>query len=138
MTDDLLADDPEAERPTAAEREDFINERWQAMRWRALKRTDLKCERCGAEHERRVVRYLYHDPKLWQPFVIGQPIRDDYTVVSVRVFVVPTSLPWSGEEHELQVLCGGCMIHLSVEAARTRARDMKTAAGMRGQLPLIS
>jgi len=134
---DLLADDPADDVPTAAEREDFINERWQAMRWRALKRADLKCERCGAEHEKRVVRYLYHDPKLWQPHVIGHKFRDDYTVVTVHVFVVPTSVPWSGEEHELRVLCGGCMIYESVDAARTRSRAMKTAAGMRGQLPLI-
>src|SRR5687767_6149104 len=103
--DPLLADDPDQPPPTASERQEHENARWQAMRWRALKRTELHCERCGVEHDRRVVRYLYAPPTEWQPFVIGAPIRPDFCVVTPVVVVVPTGTPWTGEEADLEVIC---------------------------------
>lgn len=122
--------------PSATERQDAVNERWQAMRWRALKRTDLRCERCGAEHTKRILRYLYHPPTEWQPLVIGAPRRPDFYVTTVNVIVVPTALPWTGEESDLEVLCMGCYVYRDAMAARTLQKI--THRDLRGQLALLT
>jgi len=134
--EDLLADDPDRRIPSALERADDPNERWQAMRWRAFKRADLRCERCQAEEGRRVLRYLYADPKDWQLLVPGAPRRPDLYVTTIRLFVVPVAAPWTGEESDLEVLCGGCLILRDATAAAARHQAKRT--DLRGQLALLS
>jgi len=82
------------------------------LRWHALKRCDLHCERCGAEDGHRVVRYLYSDPIDWVAHVPGHPYRQDFSVVTIALVVVPKL-----DAHvdnltvdDLDVLCGGCML----------------------------
>lgn len=133
--DDVLGDDPDRPVPSAGERQDDPNERWQAMRWRAFKRTDLHCEHCGAEHERQVLRYLYHPPTKWQPFVIGAARRPDLYVVVIRLLVVPKALPFTGDEDDLEVLCMGCFIWRDATVARKQQQAQR--ADLRGQLQLL-
>ena len=134
--DDILADDPDQRVPSALERADDPNERWQAMRWRVFKRTDLRCERCQAEEGTRVLRYLYADPKEWQPLVPGAQRPPNLYVTTIRLFVVPTGTPWTGEESDLEVLCGGCLILRDALAAGARHQAKRT--DLRGQLALLS
>lgn len=134
--DDILGDDPDQAPPSGSERQADPNERWQAMRWRALKRTDLHCERCGAEHNKRILRYLYWPPTEWQPFVIGAARRPDFYVTTVNVIVVPKAVPWTGEEADLEVLCMGCFIYRDAMAARTLQKIKH--ADLRGQLALLT
>jgi hypothetical protein len=133
--DDILADDPDQAPPSASERQDEPNERWQAMRWRAFKRTDLHCEHCQAEQGKQILRYLYDPPTKWQPFVIGAPRRLDLYVTTVRLVVVPTIVPWTGEEADLEVLCLGCFIWRDAMAAY--AARQATRTDLRGQLALL-
>jgi len=134
--DDILGDDPDRPAPSAGERQDDPNERWQAMRWRAFQRTDLHCERCAAEEGKRILRYLYAPPTQWQPLVIGAPRRPDLYVVTVRLVVVPTVVPWTGEETDLEVLCLGCFAWRDAMAARARHKAKR--ADLRGQMALLA
>jgi hypothetical protein len=89
-----------------------------AARHRVLRRCELRCEECGAEHERRVWKYLY-DRKKWWPFVPGVPApRRTLHIVDVRVVVVPKTPPWDGADASLVALCRGCWIWRAVDAAR--------------------
>lgn len=124
-------DDP-ATAFSIVQRQDEPNDRWQAARHRVLVRCDLKCETCGAEHNRQIVKTLYTGPA-WQSFVIGTPRPDNSYVTTVLVVVVPVALPWSGEDADLLALCMGCYFRREVEQARAR----KHAAEPRPQRALF-
>jgi len=97
------------------------------IRWRALKRADLRCERCGAESGRSVVRYLYSDPCDWVAFIPGHPYRLDFTVVTITLYVVPKlAVIFDGTEATADVLCGGCVLVRDVEHARAEYRKERS------------
>jgi hypothetical protein len=117
--------------------QDDADERWQAARHRVLKRADLHCERCHAEHNKSIWKYLY-DPFTWWPVVPGQPPhRRDLYVVIVNVIVVPTVMPWTGEDDDLRALCVGCWLWSEVEAVRER-KHRKELGDLPGQQNLFA
>lgn len=126
----MTGDDPDRPIPSAVERQDSPDARWQAMRHRVLLKADLHCSRCGAEHNKQVVSHVYWDPKDSLPFTPGMKRRPDTCVVTVQVMVVPTSVPWSGEESELEVLCFGCYLVKETERARARRPFKSTSRSM--------
>ncbi len=89
-----------------------------SARRRVLRRSDLRCEHCGAEHERRVWKDLY-DRYTWWPVIPGVPApRRNLNTVDVRIVVVPITVPWNGDDATLVALCRGCWIWRAVDAAR--------------------
>lgn len=94
-----------------------------AARHRVLLAADLKCVRCGAEHNRQVVRSLLRWPdQTWRPLVPGEKLRLEHVVI-VHVIVVAWPWPWSGRDEHLAPFCMGCAIHLTIAAlGRIRTR----------------
>lgn len=112
-------DDPETAMGVVERQDRDPNPRWQAARRRVLVRADLKCEHCGAEHNRQIVTHLYR-PGWWVPFTAGMARPDVSSVVTVTVVVVPLALPWSGEDVDLAALCMGCYFRHAVAVACAR------------------
>ena len=97
-------------------------------RHRVLRRCDLHCEQCGAEHRRRIWKHLY-DRYTWWPVVPGVPApRRNLGIVEVDLVVISTTVPWDGDDRSLIALCRGCWIWRAVDAARPVPTKRKRAA----------
>src|SRR5580765_3768620 len=77
---------------------------------RVFHAAEFKCQRCGVEMGRSVLRHLtkWDDPRAWMEFSGTAPRTWDDHIVVVRLVVWAPEWPWTGPETALEARCMGC------------------------------